>query len=177
VQSSFVDHVARILEETGLEAGALELEITESLLMQHTEGVIDTLAGLKTLGVGLAIDDFGMGYSSFSHLRALPIDRVKISSDFVCRMHSCVKEAAIVRAIIAVALILDLGVVAEGVERVDHFRFLKTHGCTEAQGFYFGRPLPDADVVHLLKQAPVHEEHNTLKISTIGRGTHPPRSA
>jgi len=163
LQSGLVDHVARILEETGLEAEALELEVTESLLMQHTDGVINTLVGLKALGVGLAIDDFGQGYSSMAHLRALPIDRVKISSDFVSRIDSCSKDAAIVRAIIALAVILDLGVVAEGVETVDHLRFLKAHGCVEAQGFHFGRPLPDAEVTNRLK-LPAQPVNETPKI-------------
>jgi EAL domain-containing protein (putative c-di-GMP-specific phosphodiesterase class I) len=163
LQSSFFDQVAQILAETGLPAEALELEITESLLMQHTDGMINTLIALKALGVSLAIDDFGQGYSSMAHLRALPIDRVKISSDFVTRIDSSSKDAAIVRAIIALAMILDLRVVAEGVETADHLRFLKAHGCAEAQGFHFGRPAPDAEVITRLK-LPAQPANETPKI-------------
>lgn len=163
LQSGFPDQVARALAETGLAAEALELEITESLLMQHTDRMINTLVVLKELGVGLVIDDFGQGYSSMAHLRALPIDRVKISPDFVSQIGSSSKDAAIVRAIIALAEILDLGVVAEGVETEDHFRFLKAQGCAEAQGFHLGRPLPPPEVINKLK-LPAQPANKTPKI-------------
>ncbi|MDH3637611.1 MAG: EAL domain-containing protein, partial [Gammaproteobacteria bacterium] len=163
VQSNFVDLVVKILKQTGLEADALELEVTESLLMKNAEEAVNTLNALKKLGIGLAIDDFGMGYSSLAHLKRLPIDRVKIDPTFICGLDSSPKDAAIVRAILAMALTLDLGVIAEGVETVEHLRFLKAHGCNEAQGHYFGRPLPHADVAGLLRQAE-YKENDTARV-------------
>jgi EAL domain-containing protein (putative c-di-GMP-specific phosphodiesterase class I)/CheY-like chemotaxis protein len=150
VQPSFPFLVAQILEETGLEPKALELEITESLLMKDPEGATRTLQALKDLGVQLAIDDFGTGYSSLSRLKQLPIDRLKIDQAFVREVNSQPDDAAIATAVIAMADSMGLKVIAEGVETEAQFRFLKAKQCDEIQGYYLSRPLPVGEITAVL---------------------------
>ncbi len=149
VQPSFPGLVARILEETGLEPSALELEITESLLMKDPEGATRTLQTLKDLGVQLAIDDFGTGYSSLSRLKQLPLDRLKIDKAFVREVNSQPDDAAIATAVIAMAESMGLRVIAEGVENEAQLRFLKSKHCDEVQGYYLSRPLPAGEITKL----------------------------
>ncbi len=149
VQPGFPGLVARILEETGLESGALELEITESLLMKDPEGATCVLQALKTLGVQLAIDDFGTGYSSFSRLKQLPLDRLKIDRAFIREVNNRPDDAAIATAVIAMADSMGLRVIAEGVENEAQLRFLKSKHCDEVQGYYLSRPLPVSEVTQL----------------------------
>jgi len=137
----FPDTVARILTETGLEPNHLELEITESLLATDTEGAVHTLQKLKTIGVQLSIDDFGTGYSSLSQLKNFPIDRLKIDQSFIQGITSSKQDAAIVRAVIAMAESLEIRFLAEGVETVEQLDFLKAHDCNEIQGYYISRPM------------------------------------
>lgn len=151
VQPGFTTLVARILEETGLSPEALELEITESLLMKDPEGATCTLQALKTLGVQLAIDDFGTGYSSLSRLKQLPLDRLKIDKAFVREVNSQPNDAAIATAVIAMAESMGLRVIAEGVENEDQLRFLASKRCNEIQGYYLSRPLPDAEMTAMLQ--------------------------
>lgn len=134
--------VKEVLEETGLAPAALELEITETFVMSHLSSGIESLRGLKALGVTLAIDDFGTGYSSLSYLKRLPLDRLKIDRSFVHDIPADRDDMAIAAAIIAMAHNLNLQVVAEGVETQAQLDFLREHGCDEVQGFYFGRPVP-----------------------------------
>jgi diguanylate cyclase (GGDEF)-like protein len=136
--------VRDILNQTGLPGHSLELEITESTLMKRAEDVIPTLHQLEELGVKLAIDDFGTGYSSLSYLKRFPIDKVKIDRSFVRDITKDPDDAAIVKAIIALARTLRLKVVAEGVENHQQERFLKELGCHFIQGYYVSKPL-DAD--------------------------------
>jgi len=149
VQPSFPSLVARILEETGLEASALELEITESLLMRDPDGATRTLQTLKELGVQLAIDDFGTGYSSLSRLKQLPLDRLKIDKAFVREVNSQPDDAAIATAVIAMAESMGLRVIAEGVENEAQLHFLKSKHCDEVQGYYLSRPLPASEIAKL----------------------------
>lgn len=142
VQPGFTGLVAQILEEVGLEPAALELEITESLLMKDPEGALHTLRTLKNLGVQLAIDDFGTGYSSLSRLKELPLDRLKIDKVFVREVNSQPNDAAIATAVIAMAESMGLRVIAEGVENESQLRFLESKHCDEIQGYYLSRPLP-----------------------------------
>jgi diguanylate cyclase (GGDEF)-like protein len=144
---TFLDDVRRTLEETGLEAPYLELELTESVLMEHSEANIDMLRALKAMGVKLAIDDFGTGYSSLSYLTQLPIDALKVDQSFVHQLvpdaHGAFKigAALIVSAVIGMAKNLRHRVIAEGVETREQLAFLQAQHCGEGQGFYFSRPL------------------------------------
>ncbi|BCR03860.1 bifunctional diguanylate cyclase/phosphodiesterase [Desulfuromonas versatilis] len=134
--------VARILEETGLEARYLELEITESMLMKDVKTAIAVMQQLKEQGISLALDDFGTGYSSLSYLRQFPIKKLKIDQSFIRDLVRDANAAAITRAVIALAQSLNLRVIAEGVETREQAELLKTMGCYEIQGYLFSRPLP-----------------------------------
>lgn len=138
--------VDRILQETGLEAKWLELEITESMLMENTDRNFDVLRALNERGVGLSIDDFGTGYSSLAYLKRMPIDTLKIDRSFVKDITDDSDDAAVVQAIIAMAHNLRLRVVAEGTETAEQVKFLRTQGCDETQGFYFSKPLPANEI-------------------------------
>jgi EAL domain-containing protein (putative c-di-GMP-specific phosphodiesterase class I) len=136
--------VARALKDTGLPPHLLELEITETTAMQHTDVTLGTLKKLKELGVSMAMDDFGTGYSSFSYLKRFPVDTLKIDRSFVCELDRDGDHRAIVAAIIALAHVLGLKVVAEGVETEQQKQFLRGFGCDRIQGYLTGRP-QDAD--------------------------------
>ena len=144
-QRGLVDMIQRALASTGLAPELLELELTESVLLNDTEETIQILSLLKTLGVRLAIDDFGVGYSSLAYLKRFPIDRLKIDRSFIRDISSDPDDAAIARAIIAMAHSLKLNVVAEGVETSDHLDFLDSHRCDIGQGYFFARPLKALD--------------------------------
>jgi diguanylate cyclase (GGDEF)-like protein/PAS domain S-box-containing protein len=152
-QPEIVEHVKRALRETGLSARSLDLEITESHAMQNAEATIHILRELKALGVRISIDDFGIGYSSLSYLKRLPIDTLKIDQSFVRDITSDPDDAAIATAIIALAHTLKLRVVAEGVESQQQLEFLSTRQCDRMQGFLFSRPLAAADCGEFLARA------------------------
>ena len=135
-----VAEVARVLEDTGLEGRWLELELTESMLLDK-DVVGEALAGLRALGVRIAIDDFGTGYSSLSYLNQLPVDKLKIDRSFIDDLGVDADERAIAIAIINLAKTLKLTVLAEGVERQEQLEFLRAHGCDEYQGYLAGAPL------------------------------------
>jgi EAL domain-containing protein (putative c-di-GMP-specific phosphodiesterase class I) len=134
------------LGASGLEPALLELEITESILIQNVDGVVAALDRLKHLGVKLAIDDFGTGYSSLSYLKRLAIDKLKIDQSFVRELAQNADDEAIVRAIIQMAQSLKLKTIAEGIESAEVLQKLRTFGCNEGQGFYFARPMPAAEL-------------------------------
>jgi diguanylate cyclase (GGDEF)-like protein/PAS domain S-box-containing protein len=140
-QGKLVSLVRRVLEETGLAPHLLELELTESQLLDSVEHIIATFEQLHELGVKLAIDDFGTGYSSLSYLKRFPVDYVKIDQAFIRGLHEGSQDAAITRAIIVMAQSLGLGVVAEGVETNEQLSFLREQGCDEAQGYLISRPV------------------------------------
>jgi diguanylate cyclase (GGDEF)-like protein/PAS domain S-box-containing protein len=144
--------VENALASADLDARFLKLEITESLLMDDPAGATETLAQLRSRGVGLSIDDFGTGYSSLSYLKRFPLNELKIDKAFVNDIASSTDDVAIVKTIIALAHQLNLKVVAEGVETVEQLNILKAHGCDKAQGYLFSKPLPPAECVQLLKQ-------------------------
>lgn len=147
-----VAQVRDALMESGLEPGALELEITESVLIEHNMEAIEKLTELAELGVKLAIDDFGTGYSSLSYLKRLPIHRLKIDRSFVRESHVDPDDAAIANAIIGMAAGLGIEVTAEGVENEKQLAFLKRAGCQIVQGYYFGSPLPATELAKLVRQ-------------------------
>ncbi len=147
----FLSGVRAVLINTGLEPYDLELELTESVLMIDAESTIDTLHALKAIGVQLAVDDFGTGYSSFSYLRRFPLDTLKIDRSFVHDIAVDQKDAAIVSAMIGIGKSLKQRVIAEGVETLEQLDFLRTQGCSEAQGYYFSRPVAAEQFTELLK--------------------------
>jgi diguanylate cyclase (GGDEF)-like protein/PAS domain S-box-containing protein len=153
-QGKLVSLVRQVLEETGLAPQYLELELTESQLLDSVEHIIATFRQLRDLGVKLAIDDFGTGYSSLSYLKRIPVDYVKIDQAFIRGLGEGTPDAAITRAIIAMAHGLKLKVVAEGVERPEQLEFLKTECCDEVQGYLISRPV-EAEVLAGLLQAQV----------------------
>ncbi|MCB9727205.1 MAG: EAL domain-containing protein [Deltaproteobacteria bacterium] len=151
-----VERVRAVLEETGLAPSGLGLEVTESSLVEDTEGIIAKMKVLSELGIEFYIDDFGTGYSSLSYLRRFPIRTLKIDRAFVTDMVDNANDAAIVQAIIAMAKSLDLRVVAEGVETREQALFLRAYRCDEIQGYLFGRPMaPDALGALLMADAPL----------------------
>jgi diguanylate cyclase (GGDEF)-like protein/PAS domain S-box-containing protein len=150
-EDNFLDGVFTILRETRLDPGALELELTESVLMKRAESAAKVLQTLRASGVQLAIDDFGTGYSSLSYLRRFPIDALKIDQSFVRQIDSAADETTIVTAIISMGRSLKLRVVAEGVETSRELAFLQAQQCDEAQGYYFSRPVPAPAFAALLK--------------------------
>jgi diguanylate cyclase (GGDEF)-like protein/PAS domain S-box-containing protein len=148
---TFLAGVSSILRETGLEARYLDLELTESVLMQHAESTASILQELKRTGVHLAVDDFGTGYSSLSYLRQFPIDVLKIDKSFVQQISGDPNDSAIVSAIIDMGKNLKQRVIAEGIETQEQLAFLQAQHCVEGQGYLFSRPLAAAEFAHLLQ--------------------------
>jgi diguanylate cyclase (GGDEF)-like protein len=144
-RGNFPETVRRILDETGLPAEKLELEVTEGFIMWQAEGSLDNLRELSQLGITLSIDDFGTGYSSLAYLKRLPIDKLKIDQSFVRELPTDEEDAAITRAVVALSRSLGLRVVAEGVESPSQRDFLRGLGCEQAQGYLFGHPVAAAD--------------------------------
>ncbi|KKA09304.1 diguanylate cyclase [Pseudomonas ogarae] len=138
-QRGFVEGIARTLKETGLAPTQLELEITESVLMQNVDTTIAILKAIKQLGIRLAIDDFGTGYSSLSYLQKFPVDVLKIDQSFVGDLSIDSNDAKLVSTIISLGKSLNLHIIAEGVETLEQLEFLKKHQCEEVQGYYFSK--------------------------------------
>jgi diguanylate cyclase (GGDEF)-like protein len=166
-QPGMIDEIAEILGETGLDPALLELELTETVIMEGGHTNIDRLAELKEIGVRLAIDDFGTGYSSLSYLKQFPINALKIDRSFVKDLGVDRNDAAIARGIIAIAHGLDLEVIAEGVESKEQLDFLRAHHCDKVQGYLLGQPMHEDDVPRLLDGHPV-------EISTLLRDRESP---
>jgi diguanylate cyclase (GGDEF)-like protein/PAS domain S-box-containing protein len=150
-QSDFVQTIATILKETGLEPQYLELEITESMTVD-IERTISTLQQLKNLGVHISIDDFGTGFSSLNYLKQFPVDTLKIDQSFVRELHNNPNDETIVKTIISMAHNLNLNVVAEGIETKEQLVFLQQHLCDEGQGYFFSKPLPAHEIEKILQE-------------------------
>ncbi len=149
---NLVTDVKQALERTGAESDLLELELTESMVIQNTERAGRVLAEIKALGVRLAIDDFGVGYSSLSHLKRFPIDTLKVDRSFIRDIPQDPEDKAITEAIIAMGKSLNLTVVAEGVETLEQQEFLRERACDEMQGFYFSKPIPPEQFADFLRE-------------------------
>jgi diguanylate cyclase (GGDEF)-like protein len=137
-----IDDITRVLQGTGLQASSLQLEITESMVVEDEPRAVDILQELRTLGVGVSLDDFGKGHSSLNHLKDLPVDGLKIDKSFVAGLGMDPADAAIIRMIIDLAHTLNLQVTAEGVETAEQLARLLEMGCELGQGYYFSKPLP-----------------------------------
>ncbi|HEX7706585.1 MAG TPA: EAL domain-containing protein [Thermoanaerobaculia bacterium] len=171
-QQNFLPGLSAILDETGLDPALLELEMTESVLMEHSESAASTLLCLREKGVQVAVDDFGTGYSSLSYLRKFPVDALKIDQSFVHHISSAADNASIVTAVISMARSLKLRVIAEGVETLEDLAFLQAHHCDEGQGYYFGRPVPAGEFAVLLERGlleAVASEDMERRIVVLGR--------
>jgi len=140
-QKNLVSRFQQVLEETGFPASCLELEITESILIENIDIAIATLKAFSSMGIKISVDDFGTGYSSLSYLKRFPIDYLKIDKSFVSDLPDDLEDAAITRAIVALARSLNLHVTAEGIETAAQLEFIRELGCDEVQGFYFSKPL------------------------------------
>lgn len=151
-RQNIVELVKSAIREASLCTQALELEITESALMDNMEQAVSILRQLQNMGVNISIDDFGTGYSSLSHLRTLPVNVLKIDRSFLLNAHELKEDAQILSAIITMAHSLNLDVVAEGVECEEHEALLRAQGCREAQGFLYARPIPADELAHMLRQ-------------------------
>jgi len=145
-RKGFVGDVRAALEESRATPNTLRIEITESIAIESTERAVEVLQQLRELGVRISMDDFGTGYSSLSHLQKLPLDTLKIDRCFVQAMDQQVRGQEIIRIILKLAETLELDVVAEGTETTDEVQRLRRMGCTYAQGFFYSRPLPEADI-------------------------------
>jgi diguanylate cyclase (GGDEF)-like protein/PAS domain S-box-containing protein len=154
-QRGFVDVVRQVLEETGVAPQCLELEITESVLLDEGEGTLAMLQELAGMGLRLCIDDFGTGYSSLSYLKDLPVCKLKIDRSFIKTLTASSRNAAIATTIINMAKSLRLKVLAEGVETAEQLSFLRAHGCNEVQGYFFSPPLAMEEFSRLMRRATV----------------------
>lgn len=172
-QRKLLPLVQECLQETGLDPTLLALEITESLVMRDVQGVAGMVQELKAQGVRVAIDDFGTGYSSLSNLRLLALDQVKIDRSFVHDLTVDADDAAIVRAVIAMAHSMRLEVVAEGVESQAQLDYLRAHRCDQIQGFFVSEARPAAEITDLLERRRVAAASRWGEVGTAGR--EPPR--
>jgi EAL domain-containing protein (putative c-di-GMP-specific phosphodiesterase class I) len=136
--------ISDVLRDTGLDSKYLEIELTESMVMNDVDQAVAILCDLKAIGIKMSIDDFGTGYSSLAYLKRFPIDVLKIDQSFVRDIALDADDAAIVTSIISLAHNLRLTVIAEGVETEDQLEYLRRHGCDAIQGYYFSRPVPSS---------------------------------
>jgi EAL domain-containing protein (putative c-di-GMP-specific phosphodiesterase class I) len=150
-RDDFVDVIQKFIKETGIKPEYLELEITEGQIMSNPQKSIKVLHEISDIGIELAIDDFGTGYSSLAYLKKLPIDKLKIDQAFIRELPSDEEDAAIAKAVIALAHSLNLKVIAEGVESKEQRDFLLENGCENCQGYFYSKPLPAKEFEDLLK--------------------------
>jgi len=162
-QENFVEKVLKIIDESGINPVFLELELTEGALIDYIEEAIDKITRLKRLGITFSIDDFGTGYSSLAYLKKFPIDILKIDKSFIQDIDVDIDDAILTETIIQMSKNLRLGVIAEGVEKVEHLDFLKEHGCHMCQGYLFSKPISFELFLKLL----LHKERDSEKTMLI----------
>ncbi len=160
----FASGVEETLADTGFDPRLLQLEITESIFLQHPAHVEKVLSDIRRLGVRIALDDFGTGYSSLSYLDRFRIDTIKIDQSFVVRMMERPTTMAIVETIVRLGQVLNLDIVAEGVEQEAELRALVAIGCSSVQGYALGRPQPAADIARLLSR---QRSHKTCTVGAV----------
>ena len=148
--TNLADLVRRTLKLTGLKPERLELEITESVLLDQSDTTLDILKRLRSLGVRIAMDDFGTGYSSLSYLRSFPFDKIKIDRSFIHDLSVREDSIAIIKAVSGLGKSLGMATTAEGVETVEQLGQLRTEGCSEVQGYLFSRPAPAMNVLAII---------------------------
>jgi len=166
----FIERIKQALEETGLTPGALELELTESVIMNNADATVDALNELKELGVSLSVDDFGTGYSSLNYLNRFPLDELKIDRSFIMDLGKDKHSAGLVSAIIAMAKSLDLKLVAEGVETEYQCKFLRDEGIEVIQGFLFSKAVPVEEFAALVRSNSIKEKVARLASKPILTG-------
>ncbi|MGB8339379.1 MAG: EAL domain-containing protein [Burkholderiales bacterium] len=166
-QPNLVALVAKVLEETGLPAQLLELEITEGMVMQNADQAVRLLNELHDMGIALSIDDFGTGYSSLAYLKRFPIDSLKIDRSFITELPLDSDNAAIIRAIIQMAHGLEIHVVGEGVETAEQAGFLSTQSCDRVQGFHYSKPLPHDDFEKLIYSFPLQAKLLSHPVASV----------
>jgi EAL domain-containing protein (putative c-di-GMP-specific phosphodiesterase class I) len=149
---NLIASVTGALAASGLTARRLELEITESVLLQNSEATLTTLHELRAMGVRISLDDFGTGYSSLSYLRSFPFDKIKIDRSFVSELGTCGDSVAIIRAVTGLGRSLGIVTTAEGVENDEQLELLRREGCIQAQGYLFSKPRPASDVAVMLER-------------------------
>jgi EAL domain-containing protein (putative c-di-GMP-specific phosphodiesterase class I) len=142
LRTDFVSQVKTLLDQSGINSGHLKLEITESMIVRNVEATISIMLQLKSLGLKFSMDDFGTGYSSLSSIKRLPLDQLKIDQSFVRDIQHDDFDKAIVRTIIAMATSMNLDIIAEGVETEEQRHLLALKGCSNYQGYLFGKPMP-----------------------------------
>jgi EAL domain-containing protein (putative c-di-GMP-specific phosphodiesterase class I) len=153
-QKNFLERLEQVLSDTRLDPKSLELELTETSVMENAESAAKLLTEIRKLGVTIAIDDFGTGYSSLSYLKRLPIDTVKLDRSFVNGATTDPDDAALVMAIVTLAHNLRLRVVAEGIETAEQLAFLRLLSCDEGQGYLFSKPVPPEIFAELMARDP-----------------------
>ncbi len=153
-RTDLVEAVGGLIKEFGIDPSWLELEITESMIMENVDSTVAALHGLHDIGVSLAIDDFGTGHSSLAYLKRFPMDKLKIDRSFVRDVVEDPDDAAIAQIIINLAKQLNLAVIAEGVETVPQLDFLRQHGCDVAQGYHFSPPIDAVRFVDWFRNHP-----------------------
>jgi len=159
--TNLLETIKSVLKETGLSPDHLELEITESVIMQNPEFAVTILNEFSSMGIHISIDDFGTGYSSLAHLKRFSVNTLKIDKSFVRDVDLSTTDAAIATAIIAMGNSLNLNVIAEGVETEAQFEFLKLNNCHQVQGFLFSKPLPPEDLYEILQINKEKRENST----------------
>lgn len=155
-QPTFVSVLSEAIKEFGVEPAFLQIEVTESAIMDDVPDTVETLNRLQAMGIRIALDDFGTGYSSLSHLSNLPLNKLKIDQSFIRKMANNPSSRSITEAIIGLGRTLNLKVVGEGIESEEAMEFLRDHGCDQVQGFLFSRPLPPAEFVTWCRNHSVH---------------------
>jgi len=156
--STLILDVSSALGTSGLSASRLELEITESVMLQDTEAVLTTLHHIQKLGVRIAMDDFGTGYSSLSYLRKFPFDKIKIDQSFVRDLSERADSAAIIKAVATMSASLGMDTTAEGVETLDQLERVRLEGCTEVQGYLYSKPRPASEILRLISSLSTREQ-------------------
>jgi EAL domain-containing protein (putative c-di-GMP-specific phosphodiesterase class I) len=148
-----IERLTAIFRKASIDPRILELEITESVLIQQPANALKRMKELKDLGVHICLDDFGTGYSSFAYLKQFPFDALKIDRSFIANVHDDPKSSAIVTAIIQMAHSMNTKIIAEGVETMYEYEFLKQHGCEEVQGYLFSPPVPENKFCELMNNS------------------------